>query len=103
MRERERGRESGRQEGGLCMPERALDSKCFCFLTRLTWKFRKIINRLNALCFSSVFHFSHWWKLSIVDTLKTQVISRDSCPLGYNTQLSKVGTHTILCSSTQSC
>lgn len=71
MRERERGRESGRQEGELCMPERALDSKCFCLLNRLTWGFKKNINHLNTFCFSSTFHFSHWWKLNMVDTLNT--------------------------------
>lgn len=100
-RVRERGRELERQ-GGSCMPERALDSKCYRLLTRLTWEFRKKINHLNTLCFSSIFHFSHWWKLNIVDTLNIQVISRDSCLLGYDTQLIKVHTYTIMCSSTQS-
>lgn len=103
MRVRERGRELERQEGGSCMPERALDSKCYCLLTRLNWEFRKKINNLKALCFSSIFHFSQWWKLNFVDSLNIQVMSRDSCPLGHDTQLSKVDTYTIMCSSTHSC
>lgn len=60
MRERERGRELGRQEGGLCMPpERAFDS-VFLFPDQSdSGNSRKILSHLNAHCFFSSFHFSH--------------------------------------------